>query len=179
MCQKWFQKHETTSLGFKKFEKNKILNFCHFWVPYATFEQQTCRKKRKMQKFPQKNEIEKSIFGRKQTNFGRYVVGRSGLSKILPKIFFIQNGQKFMILSQKNVPPQKKGPFFFLFFFTSWKKLWLNMFFLCLFVSIKYLFYLKLLSQSNMREKKIWSLRGRTAFFDTFWVWNRQTQKEQ
>ena len=108
MCQKWFQKHETTSLGFKKFEKNKILNFCHFWVPYATFEQQRCRKKRKMQKFLQKNEIEKSIFGRKQTNFGRYVVGRSGLSKILPKIFFIQNGQKFMILSQKNIPPPKK-----------------------------------------------------------------------
>ena len=46
------------------------------------------------------------IFGRKQTNSGRYVAGRSAQSKILPKIFFIENGQKLTILSQKIVPPR-------------------------------------------------------------------------
>ena len=65
-----------------------------------------------MQKFLQKIEIQKSIFGRKQTNFGRYVAGRSSQSKILPEIFFIENGQKLVILSQKNIPPPPKtAPF--------------------------------------------------------------------
>ena len=58
--------------------------------------------------------FQKPIFGRKQTNFGRYVIGRSEVSQSLPKIFFMGNGQKFAILSKKNrPPPQKKGPFFF------------------------------------------------------------------
>ena len=84
-------------------KKTKIDNF----VSKTSLNQSKRPKKRKFLK------IQSMIFGRKQTNSGRYVAGRSVQSKILPKIFFIKNGQKLTILSQKNIPPpQKKRPFF-------------------------------------------------------------------
>ena len=53
-------------------------------------------------------------FGRKQTKSADFVAGRFVVSSSLPQIFFIANAQKFVILSQKNIPPppKKKALFF-------------------------------------------------------------------
>ena len=50
------------------------------------------------------------VCGQNRSEIGRYVAGRSTQVPSLPPIFFIRNGQKFMIYPKKHTP--QKGPFF-------------------------------------------------------------------
>ena len=82
----------------------------HFLATLASkyhFDEKTCQKCPKKPKKHDFLKFEYRFLAGKQTKFGRFGMMGSGQSQILSKIFFIANGQKFMILSQKNIPSPK------------------------------------------------------------------------
>ena len=111
-------------------KKNKILNFCHFWVPYMVPLNKDAAKNRKLPKFTGKNKMKfESPFAWKQI-FGQYVAGNYVLSKILPKFFsyrkrtkvedFIK--EKRMSLIEMSNPPFWKAQIFCFLFLLNYTK---------------------------------------------------------
>ena len=81
------------------------MHFGHFPATLASkyyFDKKTCQKCPKKPKKHDFLKFENRFLAGKQTKFGRFGMIGSAQSQSFSKIFFIANGQKFMILSKKN-----------------------------------------------------------------------------